>query len=64
MGFAKDIVAGFIGTVLAFLVIKIWWKHGESYSEYVPSLEGFERMDLQSPALLDSPLPESSRQKA
>ena len=71
MGFSQDVVASFLGAVLAYLVIKIWMKQ-EWYSEYVPNLEGyeegfedeeegFERMDLQSPGLLDSVPPESTR---
>ena len=83
MGFSQDVVASFLGAVLAYLVIKIWMKQ-EWYSEYVPNLEGFdvpnlegfeegyeegfeddeegfERMDLQSPGLLESVPPESTR---
>lgn len=49
--FMLDTLAIIIGTVIGMLIFdRIREKHErERFSEYVPSIEGFGRMDIQSP---------------
>ena len=45
--FIRDVVALIIGTVVGMLIYDRL--KNENFAEYVPSIEGFERMNIQSP---------------
>lgn len=49
--FMRDVASVFLGGLLAMIVYAWLTKeyYYDPYAEYVPSIEGFERMDIQSP---------------
>ena len=46
--FIIDVLAIIIGTVIGMLIYERLKKR-DAFSEYVPSIEGFEKMNVQSP---------------
>ena len=49
--FMRDVSTVFLGGLLAMIVYAWLIKeyYSDSYAEYVPTIEGFERMNLQAP---------------
>lgn len=47
--FLETSAATFVGGILALIVFRWLTNRTSTFAEYVPSIEGFERMDLQSP---------------